>query len=47
MYIFNNISLNSRSILLRIINVSDKVVGKIKTHFVFNKFYSKIVQSMT
>jgi hypothetical protein len=31
----------SRSILLRMRNVSDKVVQKIKTHFMFNNFFSE------
>jgi len=33
----------SRSVLLRIRNVSDEVVEKIKTHFRFNTFLPKII----
>ena len=36
----------SRSVLLRMRNVSDKVMEKIKTHFMFNNCIPKIVQFM-
>jgi len=36
----------SRSILLRIKTVSNEVLEKIKTHFMFNTFFPKIVPLM-
>jgi len=42
----NTFLIISRSFLLRIRNVSEKVVGKIKTRFTFNDLYLKIVPFM-
>jgi len=36
----------SRSILLRVLNVSDKSIDKIKTQSMFNNFFSKILSFM-
>ena len=40
MYVYDNISLHSSR---RMTNLSEKLVEKIKTHFMFNIFFSKIV----